>query len=55
MDSVRETQRTAVTLDAELSRRLDDWRRRQGHIPTRTEALRQLLNIASRSTDSTAQ
>lgn len=35
-----------VRLQAEPLKRLDDWRRKQPNIPTRAEAMRQLIDIA---------
>jgi hypothetical protein len=39
-------QRTTVGLDVATSHRLDAWRKRHEHIPTRAAALRELLDIA---------
>jgi hypothetical protein len=46
METIREPSRTTIGLDLETLHRLDAWRKQYTVIPARSEALRQLLDIA---------
>jgi metal-responsive CopG/Arc/MetJ family transcriptional regulator len=49
----RFNERVQIALSSNLLEKVDDWRRRQPKIPTRSEALRRLVEVALAELDKT--